>query len=1292
MHIIKLPSTLPNDLDYLKNINQQLQAGTGKLDWSGVISAPKSVLEILLADIDADSEVLNLDNEGIADHIIDAVNDYFLYLQISKSDREEINIEDNIVGNNVNNNVNNIETSQDSIKDKQEIAVNIPLLNKPSPVEIRWELEKMIVKDLLGPVNGEKEEINERKVSDRYLVGVLAPRFRNKDPEEEAEQQDNLTISSKGNIEEGNTEDNIAASNTMIPSSIGMSFCVNGAAKSLEITAKWGKYEWEQSEIIVSNNGEPKKVWQRYPIEGKCTQEIVDGKKFTWVVDNNNAPEVQVTGNFHRMDNQDWIVSIFLTNNQKEPDKKRDKAWLFQPELIVRSGNKNHTDIFRKKPIANIIQKLQPLIQAENEAMAMLYRNQVEFAVGHGVSVAAKTSPEKITATEIKTTFIPTFEVPQTTPPEITEIPELSGLILDMKLLGEAESNNIDLITTLNHLPKAYQTWIQQQENRLCDPTVNLTNHQNAAQTAIKKCKTTLTRIQEGINTLQSDKNAREAFKFMNNAMYQQRIHSIYAEKIRRGEKADLNKIDIAKNRSWRPFQLAFILLNIPSITNLHHSDRSHPSEAICDLLWFPTGGGKTEAYLGLTAYTLGLRRLQGIIGNRDGNNGVAVLMRYTLRLLTLQQFQRATTLICACEFIRRQNEEKWGKEVFRIGLWVGQNSTPNYTSQSEEFVKQKRGQSYSSGIGSPHQLTNCPWCGCKIEANKNISVDPVDKGAGRTYIKCGDLLGKCLFAKGEGLPIIVVDEEIYRRLPSLLIATVDKFAQMPWKGEIQMLFGQINGYCERHGFRSPDIDDKDHHKKTNKLPTAKTIPHRKLRPPDLIIQDELHLISGPLGSLVGLYETAVDELASWELDGQKIRPKVIASTATIRQASTQVHNLFLRKLQVFPPQGLDIEDNFFSLQRTPSPEFPGRRYIGICAPGKRLKAALIRVYLAILAASQSLYEKYGKEVDPWMTLVGYFNSLRELGGTRRLVEDDIRTRLLQMDKRGLAKRNINKLEELTSRKDSTEIPIILDTLEIPFIPAPTAENKTEKTANQKLEKPVPLDVILATNMISVGVDIKRLGAMVVCGQPKNTAEYIQATSRVGRSYPGLVITLYNWARPRDLSHYERFAYYHATFYQNVEALSITPFASGALYRGLSALLVSLVRLAGETYNGNDTAGSIDYNHHYIQAAIKTIIKRAGLIVNTNVGNYVEEELEIKIHKWLNNSENRTGGRVLKYQIKKRDDTSINLLQNATGGKWEDFTCLNSLRNVEATIGLILNQEPPDDELDRLPQPYQISQ
>lgn len=1133
---------------------------------------------------------------------------------------------------------------------------------EPTPYEIRAELETAIVQDLLGPIGGETEELDEPRVSDRYLVGLLAPQ---KIPPSELESTDEVAIADKGNPEEGDTATTAPPVSSMFPSSLGLTFCVEGEAKAIKISASWGRYERGPSEFIETETGKPKTVWKRYPLGGETIQKLIDGKTLDWTVDSEQAPSVCVTINMRRLENREWIISVFLVNGQTETSQHRDTAWLFQPQLKIAAPNQENPAIFLRKPMV-----LDTIQTPEEQIMAMLYRQEVEFAVGHGISVhATKSADDPTKAVSLETSVIPRYEVPKTTPPTAAEIPELAGLILDMKDLASIEPQQLQI------LAQAYQQWINQQTQ------IDLGRYQEVAQVALEQCQRTQQRIQAGIETLIHNPKAKEAFHFMNRAMWQQRVHSIYSEQKRRGQTISLSDVDIPKNRSWYPFQLAFILLNIPSLTDLHHPERSNLEEAIADLLWFPTGGGKTEAYLGVAAFTMGIRRLQGITGDRHPA-GVTVLMRYTLRLLTLQQFQRATALICACESIRRQDEGKWGIEPFRIGLWVGGDSSPNWTSNSEEFVKKSRGQGGIPRQGSPLQLTNCPWCGTAIELGKHVEVESYEQGRGRTFTRCGDDLGQCEFSTGEGLPVIVVDEEIYRRLPTLLIATVDKFAQMPWLGQVQMLFGRINGYCSRHGFRSPDLEDKDSHKAKRNLPAAKTTSHPLLRPPDLIIQDELHLISGPLGSLVGLYETAIDSLCTWELDGQKIYPKIIASTATIKQAHEQVHRLFCRQLQVFPPQGINIEDNFFSRQR-PTNEFtPGRLYLGICAHGRRIKAAMIRVYLAAMASAQFLYEKYGQKVDPWMTLVGYFNSIRELGGTRRLVDDDIRIRLARMSQRGLANRYIREIDELTSRKSSTEIPEILDKLETPFNPELNQKTKGKKNNQNNY----PLDVVLATNMLSVGVDVKRLGLMVVCGQPKNTAEYIQATSRVGRSYPGLVITLYNWARPRDLSHYERFEHYHSTFYQNVEALSVTPFSSGAVYRGLTGLLVSLVRLSELEFNSNEGAGKITVDHPSIQAAIEAIATRASLIENSDRGESIKQELTQRVRKWLDKAQNKAGGAVLKYRS--RDGQSIGLLKTASGESWDDFTCLNSLRNVEPTIGLIFTDQPPDDDYNRLPQPY----
>jgi len=1176
----------------------------------------------------------------------------------------------------------------------------------PSNTQLRAMLEQMVLSDLLGPAGGPNEEIEERNVRDRYLVGVLAPRGLGEaapaptQPDEEDEETpvipDGLAEGGSDSPDDGTTDQDVPVMQAHYPSSFGMTFCVDPAAHHLRVEATWGQYKREKKEDQVNERtGRPKRVWKRYPRMGDATIALKDGPVRPLSLDP-ATPGVYAMGRVRRRESH-FVVTLFLVNGQ-EPSRPKDEAFVFQPELAVTASD--GSAVFTKKLARRAAASVDPATKLEEERLAMLYRRHVEFAVGHGVSVRAEVAPGATDrAVRIRTQVVPSYEVPTTTPPKAGDArvnpvyAKLADLVLDMKELAETEQA-AGFRAKLQPLVDAYAVWIGAEAAKLAGLVEGLADYKEAAEAAIADCGKTLNRIEEGLRLLEQDGTALEAFRFMNRAMWLQRTHALYSEQVRRGQQPDFDKdIDVPANRTWYPFQLAFILLNLPGVTRLDHPDRSEGQEAIADLLFFPTGGGKTEAYLGLSAYAMALRRLQSDVGGRSGENGVAVLMRYTLRLLTIQQFQRATALLCACESIRRkaleQGDQRLGHTPFRIGLWVGARTTPNWTDDAAEAIIQLRGNQYggvTAGMGSPYQLTTCPWCRSRIEPGRHLDAKPYKQGPCRTLTYCGDTFGQCLFSRrqapDEGLPVVVVDEEIYRRLPSMVIATVDKFAQMPWKGEVQMLFGQVNGYCERHGFRSPEIEDADSHPSTpTGLKRARTLDQSPLRPPDLIIQDELHLISGPLGTLVGLYETAIDKLSSWEVDGHPVRPKLVASTATIRNADAQVFKLFLRRVRVFPPHGLDIRDNFFSLQREPSEEHPGRRYLGICARGRRLKAALIRVYVAVLCAGQALYEMYGRAVDPWMTLVGYFNSMRELGGMRRLVDDDVFTRAKKMDRRGLAQRllSTNYLEELTSRKRSDEIPQILDRLEAVFDPQLEAKRKEmAKRGEFKTAPKKPLDVLLATNMISVGVDVKRLGVMVVAGQPKATAEYIQATSRIGRSKPGLVFTVYNWARPRDLSHYETFEHYHATFYQHVESLSVTPFAPGALSRGLAGLFVGLIRLRGMPFNPNEAASRIQTTDPYVQDAIDVIVRRAAMIGDgAEVADFVLAELRNKLDLWGAEAQNTSGGRTLTYREPRgsggpQRGTTVSLLRRPGLDRWREFTCLNSLREVEPGVKLII--------------------
>lgn len=1141
---------------------------------------------------------------------------------------------------------------------------------------VRTEFVEMLTRDWLGPSGGPDEIVHERSVRDRYLVGTLAPDRKaagatnsGKGQQVEAEdeevvdpidEQGDLAVGGADVGDDGKAETSVpdvGDTVAFIPSSVGLTVSLAEDARQFVIEVRYGRYERHVDEATGQ------RYWQRIPITFVSKPFAIRDGLIPKTLTNDERRNIYITG-LCRKTTGGFSMTLFLVNSQPEPAKFKDEAWVFQPEVLVYAPD--GSAIFAKRPLGRKVNDI------EDRTMEMLYREKQEFAMGHGTAVSVEQvldNPAR--AIRVATKIAPTCEI---APMRARDIPDL---VTDMSQLAQTTQGNFT--AALTPLTQAYRIWLIQRRNEVKRPNGLLQPYveDGIAGHQLDQCDEALRRVEVGIALLDSDPQAAVAFQFANAAMAQQRVHTLFAEEVRRKKQPDINDLDIAANRSWRPFQLAFILLNLPAMCDPTHPDRSDRGEtgepgAIADLLWFPTGGGKTEAYLGLTAFTLAIRRLQRGVGGFDGDgDGVAVIMRYTLRLLTLQQFQRATTLIAACEVLRRDNVALWGETPFRIGLWVGSSSTPNYTEDSATAVAQAHGkwQGGMGGKGTPVQIKFCPWCGSPISPGKNIKVETIEQGTGRTLQYCSDAFGECPFgerrASGEGLPIVVVDEEIYRLLPALLIATVDKFAQMPWKGETQMLFGRVNGWCPRHGYRSPDLHDSDSHPKKGKYPACKTKPlSNGLRPPDLIIQDELHLISGPLGTLVGLYETVIDALCMWQLNGVSIRPKVVASTATIRRASYQVHGLFQRRVNIFPPSGLNASDNFFAKEdRTAA----GRLYLGICASGTRMKSVLIRAYVTAMAAAQSLYERYGALADPYMTLVGYFNSIRELGGMIRVMDDAVQSRLKRMDQRGLSKRFISpySVEELTSRKTAVQIPDILDRLETPF------GNKDDDRR--------PLDAVLATNMISVGVDVGRLGMMIVASQPKAAAEYIQATSRVGRRAPGVVITIYNWTRPRDLSHYERFEHYHGTFYQQVEALSVTPFAPRALDRGLSAVLVSLLRLHNSALNPDESAGKFRRDNNMLPEVVEWIVNRAGMVTGRqDAADDVRARLESLIDEWLRQA--RLPGSQLTYSTKRGATIKLLTTPDEKDGDWKPFTALNSMRDVETPVRLILDDYRMDDE------------
>jgi Helicase conserved C-terminal domain len=1214
-----------------------------------------------------------------------------------------------------------------------------------SSYQARDELAELIGRDLLGPWDGEHEVFPPRAPGpcERYLVGRLGPRHDPRSSREAAGDAVDAELSAGGDAADGELPDLLTVQNAgrMWASSMGLSFVVAPEVDELSVTASWGHYG--KSEVL-DDVGNPRRVWSREPVA--LTRLIR--------LDDKASQRIPLTGTDPRMPGvylavevrphsvgagaQGRVVELGLVNAQEEPPANKDAAWLFQPRLVVGAappgaGDASGGGVSAETPavFCAIDDPLEDLAaqdtDPEERHLRLLYRNELRHAVGRNVAAHAYVRDGERRAFRLETTWLPTYDVPATIAPPAGPGSPLAGVELSMDKLADPATN---LGPALSPLAAGYEAWLDGQEAAIPGLPEVLRETAEAAVFAARRCAG---RIRVGIDLLTTagaagHRMALEAFRFANQAMALQRRHTaIAALRESRGlsyaEAAAEVEAQGARAASWRPFQLAFILLNLPSLTDPGHTDRAQPDpargasghDALVDLLFFPTGGGKTEAYLGLSAYTFAIRRLQRIVGAgaaaRDGQAGVAVLMRYTLRLLTAQQFQRAAALVCAAEILRRDavaaGDARWGDEPFRIGLWVGSAVSPNWYEDAEEQVADVRESGGTKRTGVLQTLS-CPWCGTKLLAHHDLRSDR-DLRRILLYCPAGEGPDPCPFSEmrspAEGLPILTVDEEIYRYAPSLLIATVDKLALLPWRGYAGMLFGRVRARCPRHGYRHDDLDARTgcgqrHNATPSGLPAVTSQPAVRLRPPDLIVQDELHLISGALGTTVGLFEAAVDELCTWRTSGILTGPKIVASTATTKRAREQVRGVFGRDLAVFPPPVLDVSDTFFSRQTPVTPRTPGRRYLGICAHGVRLKSAEIRLAEILLIAGQTLFDRHGEAADPYMTVVGYFNATRELAGMRRYLDDDVTTRVRSHGRRrGLSDRIASNagmltIEELTSRISSAEISNALKRLEAGFsvnldtsarrrdIIAETADALKNKRARHPLAERwferlsgdgSPVDVVLATSMLQVGVDVSRFGLMVVTGQPKNTAEYIQASSRVGRDAerPGLVVTLFNWSRPRDLAHYEDFEHYHATFYRQVEALSVTPYTRRALDRGTAATFVAAVRNCQDEFSRDEDAQDVPLDGPVVQGLTERFLGRAVRAGGQRGREYLAERIAALRDRW-ELAKTGSGSARLGYRDRPGNRPLRGLLDVATGAGWTELTVPMSLRETENDINLLV--------------------
>ena len=858
----------------------------------------------------------------------------------------------------------------------------------------------------------------------------------------------------------------------------------------------------------------------------------------------------------------------------------------------------------------------------------MLYRNIKTYAIGHGC--AAKWDENEFPVKKLSTSIFPMYEIKPIVPSKI------DGVSLEMYKMSDLGSKE-ETISELSAMCEKYAAWINGLSER-----VSTINDRGTAARHIENCRRCLKRMEEGVELLKNDADILLAFQLMNRAMLLQQLH--YNLPLQKWVYEDGNTIhlenpvavlptvsnqetwygDKSRYGKWRPFQLAFVLMNLKSMARRNCGDRS-----IVDLIWFPTGGGKTEAYLGLSAYTIFIRRIKD-----KSNAGTAILMRYTLRLLTSQQYERAAAMICACDVIRKEFEDKLGKDRISIGLWVGDATTPNTMKKAVDAYK-KIYRDGSVSENSPIVILKCPWCGAQmgvVRTGKTYKIPGYkrvpDGRKEKIILQCENREHGCEFAKiGFELPLQIVDDDIYANPPTLLLGTVDKFAMLPYRPEAQTLFGIKNG--------------------------------SRVTAPDLIIQDELHLISGPLGSMVGHYETMINELCAYEKDGVRIQPKIIASTATISRAGEQCKALYgcsTEDVMQFPPPGLEAGNSFFAEEDR---EAVGRMYVGVFASASSsIATTTIRLYATLLYAAKAISVNNESDRDGYWTNVGYFNSIRELGQTETWIKADIDEYLHVIYKRRYEdkeegykenRRYIYKDEELTSRVSSDKIPFSLQNLSYEY--PMSAEDKR------------PVDICLATNMISVGVDVPRLGLMTVSGQPKTTSEYIQATSRVGRNKkaPGLVFTIYNPGKPRDRSHYEHFETYHSRVYCNVEPTSVTPFSAQLRERALHAIVFGLLRLRGDSSLNDDppklpSFGEIE--------EIKDIITERIEAVDADELEKTLEHVDSIIEKW----EIQEPG---KYQDFAAGDVlplmfPAGTMRNAAWGK-RGFPTPTSMRNVDAS-------------------------
>ncbi len=1048
--------------------------------------------------------------------------------------------------------------------------------------EARRSLLDWLKKQLIGPASD--EDLLRGSPLDRYPTGILFPIMRDQegiDPASVSDDDDDAESPGDDTTVGSDVQPATKRRRYMPPSSVGFSFFASGEEVRFQVVFSAARYEEKR------DAGKFTGQYERVLIGGD--------NKATTFTQPDQQPHTQSNQRVDVLERRasidvlwrpflnGWIVTVSLFNKQelsadgipKQLTQDRIEQSLFEVNLrcFLEAGE-----------IGTYPRVDKCLLSEEDQELELQYKHRHIYAIGHGAAVDWRVEQDNVK--EIWAEFMPAVEVPQVT----ADVAGEENHALGLAYLAKSETIT-EIFKELDQFVTRYSEWIEAQNTQINELEPD---ERAAAKRIATRMKTTLERMSRGVALLRRNPNAAESFKLANQAMLDQMRQADYV----RGKHRDDN------DYRWRPFQLAFLLAVMESAIQEDDDYRD-----IVDLIWFPTGGGKTEAYLGLIAFLIVWRRLT----NPASGGGTTVLMRYTLRLLTAQQFLRATRMICALELIRRDSPKLKNGAPITIGMWVGSATSPNRFEDAMKYVVQA--SNGNTGALRSLVLENCPWCGTPFSVPESYIATKTE-----FHFCCANKA--CNFGQQpQGvLPCNVVDEALYDEPSTLLIATIDKFARLAWDERANAFFG-LNGN----------------------------------RPPELVIQDELHLIAGALGSVAGLYEAALDTV----LKMRGVRPKYIASTATIRMAEQQVARLYGRGLAVFPPPGLSCDDSYFA-RTVPLDKRPGRMYVGYLAPMLDRQHCMAPLAAALLAGPEVVFD-VGQEnrvdlLEAWWTQVVYHGSLKGVGNSHNAFNIDVRDVVRRLN---------------DERKQEAKEPITRPAAHIAQL---TSISSAEENANtfSRLEKPRDnpecLDAVLATNMVSVGLDVARLALMIVNGQPLTTAEYIQASSRVGRSeVPGLVFVNYYRDQARSLSHYESFRPYHEAFYRFVEPTSVTPYTYQARTRALHAALVIAIRHAGNYLQTNNQAGKFSSDHAYVKKIVEELKQRCKQADPQRTAE-AASHLDQLVEQWHAEAAHCHVSKIqLNYQAPDKDKVVNRLLHNHDDQIKGLWPTLQSMRNVENT-------------------------